>query len=686
MLDGGIAPAVEGDDDLTKLPAQNGAEARRQLIQEHLLVKDLITTGRALLAGRSVAAVPLTAHEHVAATDPITRLRVLALLTGSVSLNAARTIAARTEHNVNHLIELEIVLGSLGLLTSFLLAFALITTTRRQTAHFQSLVTHSTDLVLVFGAGGCRYASRSVAALVGAPEHEIHGAGFEGFVHPDDLPHLEAARAHGEPREIVLRVRNARGEWRHLEAHVTDLRADRHIRGIVLNARDITERVGLEEQLTKQAFQDGLTGLANRALFRDRLDQSLARSLRSGESLAVLLVDLDQFKQVNDTLGHDAGDRMLEQVAARFATASRSGDTLARLGGDEFAVLVEGAGELEAARVAERLLERLEEPVRIADHDFIVAGSIGIAVHTSGQAESKELLRYADLAMYAAKEAGRSTYRVYHHDMARDMGDLLGLDHELRLGLQRGEFSLHYQPTISLEGGEIIGVEALLRWKSPTRGNVPPAQFIPVAETSGLILQLGEFVLAEACAQTSLWRREGLLPERFVTWVNVSGKQLSAGGVSALVLRMLEAEGLPASMLGIEVTETAIVIEGAAGDRARRELEELHEAGVKIAIDDFGTGFSSLAQLRRFPVDAIKVDRSFVHGLQHDSKDAAIATNIVSLAHALDLVAVAEGIETDAQLASMRLLGCDQAQGFLFAHPVPAGELGELLADRRRAA
>jgi diguanylate cyclase (GGDEF)-like protein/PAS domain S-box-containing protein len=686
LLDGGAVPAVEGDDDETTLPAATGSKVRAQLRQEGRLVDDLVASGEAMLAGQPVSGVQLTAHEHIAAINPVTRVRVLVALTANVSLNASRTIAAQTEHNVIRLIALEIVLGAAGLLTSFLLAFALIAATRRRTAHFQSLVTSSTDLVLVLGEHGCRYASRSVTEAVGAPETDLHGRGFERFVHPDDLPLLNAARTNGEPGEIVLRIRNRDGQWRHLEAHITDLRRDRRIRGVVLNARDITERVELEQQLTKQAFTDGLTGLANRALFRDRLEQALARSARSGGSLAVLLVDLDQFKQVNDTLGHDAGDRMLEEVAARFETVSRSADTLARLGGDEFAMAIEGAGEAEAVAVAARMLELLAEPVRIAGRDLAVAASIGISIHRGGAAGSKELIRDADLAMYAAKEAGRGVYSVYREDMARDLGDLLGLEHELRRGMQRGEFSVHYQPTIRLDGGEINGVEALMRWHSPTRGQVPPAQFIPSAETSGLILQLGEFVLHQACAQTAVWRRQGLLPDGFVTWVNVSGRQLMAGGVGALVRAALAASGLPPGALGLEVTETSIVVAGPAGDRARRELVALHKAGVQIAIDDFGTGFSSLTQLRSFPVDVIKVDRSFVQGVEQNSKDAAIATNIVSLAHALGLVAVAEGIETDVQLASMRALGCDHAQGFLFARPLPAGEVGALLAAGRPSA
>jgi diguanylate cyclase (GGDEF)-like protein/PAS domain S-box-containing protein len=680
LLDGGTAPAVWGDDDETRLAAARGPVVRAQLRQERRLVEDLVATGSALLAHRRITAVPMTAREHVLVADPAMRLRVLAALTSNVSLDVARTIAGAADANVRHLIILQIALGLAGLLTFLLLAWALIAATRRQTAHFRSLVTSSTDLVVVFGAGACRYVSRSVKTMLGRPDEDVLGARFLEFVHPDDQALVQAAYSHGEPHEIVFRVRNRFGEWRHLEAHLTDLRNDRRIRGVVLNGRDVTERVRLEAQLTQQAFHDGLTGLANRALFRDRLDQALARSARSREILAVLLVDLDGFKQVNDSLGHDAGDQLLGQVTERFSTTTRPSDTLARLGGDEFALLLEGADELGAVKVAGRLLESLREPAQVAGRDFALSASIGVVVHGGGVGDREDLIRQADVAMYAAKEAGRGRYEVFRDEMGRQVGEQLCLERELRLGLERGEYSVHYQPEVALGSTAIVGVEALLRWRSPTRGLVPPTDFIPIAEETGMIDRLGEFVLREACWQTAEWRRDGRVREGFVTWVNVSGKQLLTGGFTASVEKALADAALPASFLGLEVTETTIVVEGVAGENVRLELQELRARGVRIAIDDFGTGFSSLGQLRRFPVDLIKIDRSFVQGVEHDAKDTAITANLVSLAHALGLVAIAEGIESDAQLASVRRVGCDLAQGFLFAHPMPARELSHVLA------
>jgi predicted signal transduction protein with EAL and GGDEF domain len=362
---------------------------------------------------------------------------------------------------------------------------------------------------------------------------------------------------------------------------------------------------------------------------------------------------------------------------------TRAGDTLARLGGDEFAVLLEGANEHAAVTAAQRLLSVLEAPADLAGRTLALRASIGIVLHSGGAGASEDLIRHADLAMYAAKEAGGSRYEVFHYEMARELGELVGLEHDLRLGLDRGEFSVFYQPAVELATGMIVGVEALVRWRSPSRGLVPADRFISVAETTGLITELGAFVLREACAQTAQWLRDCALPDGFVTWVNVSGRQLSAGGVSAFVRKTLDEFGLPPSSLGIEVTETAVVADGAAGDRARTELQELHALGVRIAIDDFGTGFSSLSHLRRFPVDMIKVDRSFVQGVEHNPKDAAITSNLASLAHALGVLATAEGIESDGQLASVRDLGCDLAQGYLFAHPLPAVEMTRMLARRR---
>ncbi len=681
LLDGGEAPDVPGNDDQATLAPTTDGTVRAQLRQERRLVDDMAGTGAAYLAGRPVTSVPLTGDEHVATTNPIARLRVLSALTGDVALNTARTIVAQSDSNVANLIAMQAVLGLLGLLVSLGLALALVAATRRQTAHFRSIVDSSTDLVIVLGEGGCRHVSRSVTAMLGVAEDAVLGNGLVRFLHPDDRALVRSAQTSGRAEQIVFRMVNQLGEWRHLEAHVTDLRHDRGIRGVVLNARDATERVRLQDELVRQAYHDSLTGLANRSLFRDRLEQALARSARAGATIAVLILDLDGFKQVNDTLGHDAGDQLLRIVAERLNETVRASDTVARFGGDEFAVLLDGADEALAVGVARRALAGLAEPTAVAGRELPVAASIGIAVHT-GEGGGDDLVRDADVAMYAAKDAGRGRHEVFRTEMARDPAELLGLDSDLRTALARRELAVHYQPEISLSGGEIVGVEALVRWTSPTRGPVGPDVFIPVAEASGLIAALGDLVLREACRQAAEWLHDGIVGPEFVTWVNVSGKQLTMGGVPAAVDRALQSAGLPARNLGLEVTETAIVLGGAA-DRARAELQQLHDAGVQVAIDDFGTGFSPLALLRHFPVDMIKVDRSFVQGVERDAKDTAITTNVVALAHALGLVAVAEGIETDGQLAHMRTVGCDIGQGYLFSRPAPAEEMTAFLRGAR---
>jgi diguanylate cyclase (GGDEF)-like protein/PAS domain S-box-containing protein len=687
LLDGGVAPAVAGDDDEATLPAAQGSVLRRQLLEELRLATDLVANGRAWLAGRLVDTIPLTADEEPDSVMPADRMRVLTALTSNVSLNAVRTIGAATDANTSSTIRTQIMLGILGLLLSIGLALALMVTGRRQVAHFRSLVMASEDLVLIVGAKGARYVSDSVERLLGRTERAVGGWAFFDRVHAEDREALRKACLHADRRSINFRLAAADGAWRHVEAHVTDLRGDRYVRGVVLNGRDITERVQLEQELTHQAFHDSLTGLANRGLLRDHLTQALARARRSENPVAVLLVDLDGFKQVNDSLGHAIGDEVLRSVARRFATVTRPSDTLARLGGDEFALLTEDIDELRAGALAARLLDSLTDPVSASGRTLRIGASVGIVVNASDDViDADDLLRRADVAMYAAKSAGRNRFEFFRDEMGERVGELLALEQDLRLGLERGEFTVHYQPEIDLATDVIVGSEALVRWNSPTRGSVSPGQFIPVAESSGLISPLGEFVLGEACRQAAEWREQCTLDPRFTMWVNVSGAQLTQGGVAELVEQTLATHGLAPSMLGLEITESVIVEEGSAAERAQAELQILHDRGVRVAIDDFGTGFSALGQLRRFPVDVLKVDRSFITGVHEEPKDAAITAGLINLAHALGLLAIAEGVETVEQLASIRELGCDLAQGFLLARPMEPARVRELLEAQQPSA
>jgi diguanylate cyclase (GGDEF)-like protein/PAS domain S-box-containing protein len=682
LLDGGTAPAIDGDDDEVDLAPVGDRRVRAQLVQARRLISDLVDVGDAVATGAPLGAPVETAHERIITTDPVQRLRVLAAITENVALNASRTTANATDRNLAHVQRLQWALAAFGALVALCLGWTLMAATRRQTAHFRALVTRSTDLLFVFTGGECCYVGDAVVESLGHNAHELLGRGCERIVHPDDLVTFASATVHGQTHQIVLRMQTKFGDWRHLEAHVSDLRADKTVRGVVLNARDVTERVRLEDELTHQAFHDGLTSLANRALFRDRLELALARSARSHELLAVLVFDLDGFKHINDSLGHSAGDEVLQQIAQRLVGISRPSDTVARLGGDEFALLLESTTEAGACGIAERVLHEIATPVTALGRPLALSASVGIAIHAGGEGDVEELMRYADVAMYAAKEAGRGRYELFRYEMARDVGEFLGMEHEMRVGLQKDEFAVHYQPMVDIETGAITGAEALLRWHSPSRGQTPPERFIPIAETTGLIHPLGEYVLRSACSQTAEWHRAGIVPGSFVMWVNVSGKQLTVGGFPTVVRSAIQDAGISPSFLGLEITENAILDDGPAGNRARADLHEMHELGIKIALDDFGTGFSSLGHLQRLPIDVIKVDRSFVDGVERDVKNAAITSNLASLAHALGLVALAEGVESDAELATVRALGCDSAQGFLFAQPASAASITEFLTTR----
>jgi diguanylate cyclase (GGDEF)-like protein/PAS domain S-box-containing protein len=442
----------------------------------------------------------------------------------------------------------------------------------------------------------------------------------------------------------------------------------------LLVARD--ERKQFEDKLTYQATHDALTGLPNRAHVLELLEAAVARSELTGSPMAVLFLDIDRFKYVNDRFGHEVGDTLLRDVATRLGEVIRHGDTLARLGGDEFVVLCNGVTtEAEAKRVADRVLAALlREPFFAGGIEVPVTASIGIA-RSSGDDHPEGLLREADAAMYRAKAQGRSRHELFDDAMRARIHTRGQLADQLAIGLERGEIINWYQPSIALESGEVIGVEALARWQHPTRGLLPPAEFIELSESTGLVNQLGAEVLRNGLDQAAKWSVE--LGDRApVLHVNLSPRQLSGGGLVKMVHTALVASGVSPSLLCFEITENALMDDV---EHAVRTLEELRAIGVKVAIDDFGTGYSSLAYLRSFPVDVLKVDRSFVHGLGPDPEDSAIVAAVIQLAHTLELRAVAEGVETHDQLERLRELGCDEAQGYLFSKPMPAEEMTSFL-------
>ena len=434
------------------------------------------------------------------------------------------------------------------------------------------------------------------------------------------------------------------------------------------------QRQRSEHELRHQSLHDPLTGLPNRVLFVDRLRHALSRAQRSEETLAVLFLDLDQFKVINDSLGHEAGDLVLQDVALRLSEQLRANDTLARFGGDEFVVLCEGLDDsAEAMLVGERLRAVLAEPCRIGGHEHFISASIGVAVSNGSDVGRHDaLLRDADAAMYRAKAAGRDRCELFDEVMRERVVKRLETENDLRRGIDEGELRLFYQPLISLGDDRVAHCEALVRWEHPQRGLVSPAEFVPVAEDSGLIIPMGEWVLDEACRQAAAWQPDGMRVA-----VNLSAVQVGQPGIADTVSKALARHALSPDRLTLEITETALIEDP---DGAARTLEELAELGVHIALDDFGTGYSSLSSLKRFPLALIKLDRSFIADLRVGTRDAAIVESVVAMARSLGLATVAEGVETEQQREHLKELGCEYAQGFLFSRPVPAGELERTFA------
>jgi diguanylate cyclase (GGDEF)-like protein/PAS domain S-box-containing protein len=441
---------------------------------------------------------------------------------------------------------------------------------------------------------------------------------------------------------------------------------------------DITERKRAEDDLAHRALHDPLTDLSNRTVFMDKLSQALARSERQGTLVAVLFLDLDHFKVINDSLGHDVGDTVLVQTGARLRAAVRPEDTASRFGGDEFVILLEDIqDEVHAIDIAQRLARAVAEPIGLEAGEVVVSTSGGIAIaHGAGEGP-EAIVRDADAAAYRAKERGRARWELFDHEMRRRADKRLRTENELRRGIERGHLVLHYQPLMCLDDGRIGSVEALVRWGHPERGLLPPEEFIPVAEDTGLIGPLGSWVLEEACRQAATWSPVAGGGDAPAISVNVSARQLARPDFEDTVTRILEETGLDSTRLTFEITETVLM------ERAPSIvgiLARLRAIGVNLVIDDFGTGYSSLTYLKRLPVDALKVDRSFVEGLGRDPEDSAIVAAVVDLAHARALSAIAEGVETKKQLEQLRRVGCDLAQGYYFARPQPADELAEIFA------
>ncbi len=513
--------------------------------------------------------------------------------------------------------------------------------------------------------------NRTMCTLTGYTAEELAGLTTLDLTHPDDRPGTEEQLYRlgaGELDSYTVEKRYVRkdGAVRHVVITASLLRdGDGRPESVAAVVHDVTDRRLVEEQVAEMALRDALTGLPNRALLLDRLAQALDRR---GSNVAVLFVDLDQFKLINDSYGHDAGDQLLCEVAARLTAMMRRGDTVGRLGGDEFLIVSDDVTVDQAERLADRVRRALRAPIDLDLGQVFVTASIGIAVSGPGD-EPERLLRDADAAMYRAKGQGRDRHALFDDSLRQYALHRLHTYGELRHALRLDELVLHYQPVVDVRTGAPAGFEALLRWNHPERGLIAPAQFLDVAEDTGLIVDIGAWVLEQACRQTSRWAS---LPRAGAPWrmaVNLSARQLSQRDVVAMVAAALAASGIDPASLVLEVTETAVMGDAEAALSVLRALKGL---GVRLSIDDFGTGYSSLMYLKRFPVDELKVDRSFVDGLPNDPEDLAIATSVVSLAHAVGLEATAEGVENRDQLDVLRDLGCDFAQGYLWSPALPA--------------
>ncbi|HEY0156866.1 MAG TPA: EAL domain-containing protein [Thermoanaerobaculia bacterium] len=547
----------------------------------------------------------------------------------------------------------------------------------RREQRFRTIVEKSwSGVVLLDGDIRFSFAGSSTQYIIGYDEQELLGREMLEFVHPREAP---AARgifdevlarpnheAHGE-----LRFRHKNGRWVWLEGFCQNLLHEPSVGAIVLNYRDVTQRKETEKQLEYRAHYDSLTGLPNRLLFRDRLVNSISTARRNRVGVAVMYLDVDHFKLVNDGLGHSFGDRLLADVALRLNGALRASDTISRIGGDEFSILLPEVTNTEAvAGVARKVLDCLAQPFNVDGHDLFVTASIGISCYPADGDDAETLLKCADAAMYRAKELGRNQAQLFTASMNERYVRRLALEQHLHHAIERQQLELHYQPIFDRARRTIVSLEALLRWRDPVRGLVPPAEFIQLAEETGMIIPIGEWVLRNACRQLREWHDQGL-PDLRVA-VNISAVQLQQRGLADTVRAALADSGIPPHTLQLEITESAAM---QSFDTTMKVLREIRELGVGMAVDDFGTGQSSLIYLKHFPIDTVKIDKEFLRDVTTDETAAAIVSYVINLAHTLQLKVVAEGVETEEQYTFLRHYACDLLQGYLFSRPIPAGDV-----------
>lgn len=552
--------------------------------------------------------------------------------------------------------------------------------------HFRTLIEHSFDFIaIVTPEGAVRHVSPSNKPVLGYSQDEWIGGNLLSYIHPDDEEAVRSAFTHalqnvGSAQRGEFRFLHCDGSWRVLEAISTGLHNEGGELGIVMSARDVSERVAQTAALQHQALHDTLTNLPNRTLFRESLQQAILNVRRYNKPLALLLLDLDQFREINDTFGHHWGDVLLRQVGARLHSTLRKSDLIARLGGDEFAVLLPNTGDMNGAiHAATRLMNVLEHTFVVEGHTLNIGASIGIALCPEHGEDADTLLRQADVAMYAAKRA-HGGFALYQPEQDDHTPDRLLLAGELRHAIENEQLVLHYQPKASFVTGGVSHAEALVRWNHPQRGLVPPDQFIPLAEQTGLIRPLFLWVLNDALRQCAVWQQEGI--ELHVA-VNLSMRNLQDPRLPDVFVNLLSRWNLDPTWMELEITESALA---ADPERAMKILTRFSAMGMRIAIDDFGTGYSSLAYLKRLPVDEIKIDKSFVLGMANDENDATIVRSTIDLGHNLGLKVVAEGIEDQATWDLLTAWGCDLAQGYFLSRPLPAQDFAAWLRTCGRGA
>jgi diguanylate cyclase (GGDEF)-like protein/PAS domain S-box-containing protein len=547
-------------------------------------------------------------------------------------------------------------------------------------ARFRALVQNSFDIITIHDSNGMTiYESPAASRILGYPPGTLIGKTPFETLHPKDVARAREAfealiKGEVSVAPVLMRFRHADGSWIHLEALGNNLLEHPGIRGIVLTSRDVTERKRAEERVQYLANYDVLTGLPNRFLMQDRLTQVIAHAHRNRLRVALMHIDLDRFKVVNETLGHYVGDALLKQAAERVRKATREADTVARVGGDEFTIVLPNVTSLQAlSAAAEVMLDDLSRPFPSEGQELFVSASVGISLYPDDASSVDELIKHADAAMSSAKHLGRNNFQFFTAGMNQEVQDRMMIEAGLRTAIQRDELSLVFQPKIDLATRRIFGAEALLRWKHPKLGMIPPSRFVPVAEEAGLVGQIGEWVLHAACRQIRQWQDAGYSLQ---VAVNVSARQFQEYDLAELVMDIMRDTGALAENLEIELTESAVMNDA---ESSIVTLERLAALGVQIAIDDFGTGYSSLSYLKRLPLDLLKIDQSFVRDISSDPNDAAIVRAIITLARSLGIKVIAEGVENEAQLAFLNAYGCQYAQGYLFGRPLTAVQMVKLV-------